>query len=35
MGAALALGLLFAAQSGLSVTGIRALAREAESSRPA
>jgi uncharacterized protein (TIRG00374 family) len=35
MGAALLLGLLFAAQAGLNLTSIRSLAQEAESSRPA
>jgi uncharacterized protein (TIRG00374 family) len=35
IGAALLLGLVFAAQAGLNLSGIRSLAREAESSRPA
>jgi glycosyltransferase 2 family protein len=35
IGAALALGLLFAAQAGMNLGGMRALAREAESGRPA
>jgi uncharacterized protein (TIRG00374 family) len=35
IGAALALGLFFAAQAGMNLGGMRALAREAESGRPA